>query len=89
VAEVTCSATAFTRRFDAGATSSTGNYWRTTEPFTPLSLAPGESGRITVTFLPSGGAGTRVIGSLGIASVDPTTGFGTEVATLPYAYTVS
>ncbi|MEU3454981.1 S8 family serine peptidase [Micromonospora sp. NPDC006766] len=92
-AEVSCAATAVTRRFDDAVDSSTGNpWWRLVEgsaaPVTPLTLAPGQAGRITLTFVPAGPAGRRVTGTLALATIDPLPGFGTELAQLPYAYTV-
>ncbi|MFI2713951.1 S8 family serine peptidase [Micromonospora sp. NPDC018662] len=92
-ARVDCAATALTRLLDRQATSSTGSYWRrvvegATEPDPPLTLAPGQSGRVTVTFTPDGPVGRRVAGSLTVTALDARTGFGTEVAAVPYAYTV-
>ncbi|RKN45246.1 hypothetical protein D7223_16535 [Micromonospora endolithica] len=92
-ARVDCEATALTRLFDRRITSSTGNYWRrvvegSTEPYTPLTLAPGQSGRITVVFSSDEPVAERVSGSLTVITLDARTGFGTEVAAVPYAYTV-
>ncbi|GHJ16156.1 S8 family serine peptidase [Micromonospora sp. AKA38] len=92
-ARVDCAATALTRLPDRQATSSTGSYWRrvvegVTEPDAPLTLAPGHSGRVTVTLTPDGPVGRRVAGSLTVTAFDARTGFGTEVAAVPYAYTV-
>ncbi|MGC4746919.1 hypothetical protein ACLQ28_14825 [Micromonospora sp. DT201] len=86
-----CTATALTRLFDGRITSSTGNHWRrvvegATEPYTPLTLAAGQSGRITVTFTPDEPAVQRVSGTLTVTTLDVRTGFAMEVAAVPYAY---
>ncbi|MFF0151781.1 S8 family serine peptidase [Micromonospora sp. NPDC005203] len=92
-ARVDCAATALTRLFDRRITSSTGSHWRrvvdgSTEPTTPLTLAPGQSGRVTVLFGADGPVGDLVTGSLTVTTLDARTGFGTEVAAVPYAYRV-
>ncbi|MEK8106257.1 hypothetical protein NKG94_15655 [Micromonospora sp. M12] len=48
----------------------------------------GQTGRVTVTFATEEPVGERVSGSLTVTAVDARTGFGTEVAAVPYAYTV-
>ncbi|WP_433132813.1 S8 family serine peptidase [Micromonospora sp. CA-240977] len=92
-ARVDCAANALTRLLDRRITSSTGSYWRrvvegSTEPATPLTLAPGQSGRVTVLFGAGEPVGGPVTGSLMVTALDARTGFGTEVAAVPYSYTV-
>ncbi|MEU8210969.1 S8 family serine peptidase [Micromonospora sp. NPDC049044] len=91
-ARVDCAATALTRLVDKRITSSTGSHWRrvvegSSEPSTPLTLAPGQSGTVTVTFAADEPEGEQVTGSLTVTTLDARTGFGTEVAAVPYSYT--
>jgi len=89
---VSVTAVADTSPFDAAAAASTGDLWRrAVDPsaaYAPLTLAPGETGTITVTFTPSGLAGTVVTGALELDTFDPLTSMGDQVVSIPYAYTV-
>jgi hypothetical protein len=89
-----------TQAFDFDVSTDTGDAWinLTFDPsatYSPLVLAPHQSGTIHVTFTPSGTAGTVVSGQLNLETlaVDPTglviTGVSDEVAALPYTYTIS
>ncbi|HEU5267538.1 MAG TPA: hypothetical protein VFU35_12605, partial [Jatrophihabitans sp.] len=94
----TISTTATTKPFDPAVASSTGDpYLPAVDPTndggTPLVIAPGASGTITVTITPTGKAGTKVNGVLhlvttpiGVASSFNTTG--EVLANLPYSYTI-
>ena len=108
---VQLSAVVSAKQFDLSATSSTGDevanqlslgatiFNLTTKKFdqvyNPLTLAPGQSGTINVTFAPNGAAGSTVSGTLYVDAVNAAssssfvTGSGDEVAALPYAYTVA
>jgi hypothetical protein len=82
-----------TKGFDRNASSSTGDLWRqTVDPdapgYTPLTLTPGQSGRITVTFTPQGTRGTRVRGTLYIDDFGLRLLTGNEQAAFPYSYRV-
>jgi hypothetical protein len=56
--------------------------------FTPLVLAPGESGTITVVFTPGAAAGSVVTGSLQVDTFTTFTNSGDQVVSIPYAYRV-
>ena len=79
--------------FDHNANSSTGDLWRqTVDPnapaYTPLTLAPGQSGQITVTFTPQGTRGTRVRGTLYVDDFGFRTATGNEQMAFPYSYKI-
>jgi hypothetical protein len=84
---------AHTAAFDRNATSSTGDKWRSTveanpPAYTPLILAPGQSGTITVTFTPQGRRGAKVDGTLYIDDYSLRLDTGNEQAAFPYSYKV-
>jgi hypothetical protein len=85
-------AVATTPQFDRAAVASTGDVWLgavdLSAPYSPLTLAPGQEGTITVTLTPTGAPGTVVEGSLNLDTFDPLTLTGDQVASVPYAYTV-
>jgi hypothetical protein len=92
-ATASCGATAHTAAFDAAATSSTGDLWlaavqATPPPFSPLLLTPGQTGTILVTFTPAGAPGTTISGFLGVDTFDPAFPTSSQLANLPYSYTV-
>ncbi len=79
--------------FDRNANSSTGDIWRQTvdanaPDYTPLTLAPGQSGRITVTFTPQGDRGSKVKGTLYVDDFGLRLVTGNEQAAFPYSYKV-
>jgi hypothetical protein len=85
---------AHTRGFDLDASSSTGDVWQqTVDPnapaFTPVTLAPGGQGRLTLTLTPSGRKGRTVRGTLYVDVFSNTLALGGELVALPYEYTVS
>jgi hypothetical protein len=90
---VSVAAVASTSAFDPAVTASSGDAWlRSVNPsaaYMPLTLAPGASGTITVTFTPNASAGTVVRGTLELDTFDPLTSMGDEVVSIPYAYTVA
>jgi hypothetical protein len=86
-----------TKAFDATVTSTTGDAWlESVDPsatFTPITIAPGATAVVPVTFTPTGDPGTAVRGSLYVDAVSdnipPYAQFSaSEVAAIPYAYTV-
>ncbi len=81
------------RTFDPTATSSTGDIWPgfvqgTPPSFRPLVLQPGQTGTITVTFTPTGPAGTAVTGALFVDDFTDDAGTGDELTAIPYAYLI-
>jgi hypothetical protein len=92
--------TAYTRAFDPAVSSTTGDAWigavNPLATFTPLVLAPGQTGTINVTFTPSGGAGTVVSGDLFVDTLEndvPPPAYaqstGDELAAVPYQYQIA
>ncbi len=78
--------------FDSAVTSSTGDAWQlavnANAPYTPLTLDPGQTGTITVTFTPTGAKGTAVSGFIAIDTFNKATDSGDEVINIPYSYTI-
>jgi subtilisin family serine protease len=91
-ANVNLAAVANTNPFDGAVSASSGDAWATSvnpnASYTPLSLAPGQSGTITVTFTPTGRRGKVVRGFLGVDTLNLFTVSGDELTTIPYAYRV-
>jgi hypothetical protein len=85
-------AVANTNPFDSSVTASTGDVWAgSVDPnatYSPLTLAPGQSGTITVTFTPSGRRGRVVRGFIGLDTFNLVTDSGDEVTTIPYEYKI-
>jgi len=84
-----------TKAFDHAASSSTGDIWQQTvddgqEPsdYTPLTLTPGQSGKITVTFTPQGRRGRKVEGVLYVDDFSFRTLTGNEQLAIPYRYRI-
>jgi hypothetical protein len=79
--------------FDRSADSSTGDIWRQTveadaPDYTPVTLAPGQSGRITVTFTPQGKHGSKVKGTLYLDDFGLRLLTGNEQMAFPYSYQI-
>jgi subtilisin family serine protease len=89
---VNLAAVANTNEFDTAVTSTTGDVWEqsvnTSAPYSPLTLAPGQSGTITLTFTPSAAKGTVVRGFIGVDTLNLATASGDELINIPYTYTV-
>jgi hypothetical protein len=86
---------AHTKAFDHAVQSSTGDIWQQTvddgqapSDYTPLTLKPGQSGRITVTFTPQGKRGARVQGVLYVDDFSLRTLTGNEQLAIPYSYKI-
>lgn len=98
---VNLAALANTYAFDNNASASTGDIWQSsvdpTAQYSPLTLEPGQSGTITVTFTPTGRHGPftptgrhghTVEGFIGVDTFNEFSFSGDEVATIPYQYRV-
>jgi subtilisin family serine protease len=79
-----------TNPFDANVTASSGDVWAqsidATAPYTPLSLAPGQTGTITLTFNATGRRGSVVRGFVDVDTFNLASLGGDEVTSIPYAY---
>jgi len=56
--------------------------------YTPLTLKPGQTGKITVTFTPTGKHGARVQGVLYVDDFSFETLTGNEQLAIPYSYKI-
>jgi hypothetical protein len=82
-----------TEAFDRDTESSTGDIWRDTveanpPDYTPLTLGPGQSGTITVTFTPQGRRGSKVNGTLYVDDFGFRLDTGNEQIAFPYSYRI-
>jgi hypothetical protein len=79
-----------TNPFDANVTASSGDVWAQSvdpdAPYTPLSLAPGQTGTITLTFNSTGHKGKVVRGFVDVDSFNLASLGGDKVTTIPYSY---
>src|SRR5215470_3481127 len=91
-AKVNLAAVANTNPFDPAVSASSGDVWAQSvdakAPYTPLSLGPGQTGTITLTFTPTGPNGTVVHGFLGVDTLNLVTASGDELINIPYTYKV-
>jgi hypothetical protein len=85
-------AVATTNQFASAITSSTGDAWALTvnasAHYTPLTLAPGQAGTITLTITPNASKGTVVSGFIAVDTFNQATSSGDEIINIPYRYTV-
>jgi hypothetical protein len=91
-ATVNLAAVASTNPFDSAVSASSGDIWAfSVDPsatYTPLHLAPGQSGTINLTFTPNAPRGTVVRGFLGVDTFNLATDAGDEMINIPYSYKV-
>ena len=89
---VNLAAVANTNRFDSAVAASSGDVWaqsvNASAPYTPITLAPGQSGTITLTFTPNAPKGTVVRGFAAVDTFNRATDAGDEITNIPYAYKV-
>ena len=89
---VDLAAIANTYRFDPAVASSSGDVWaESVDPaatYTPLSLAPGQTGTIQVAITPNGRRHQVVRGFLGVDTFNLFTDSGDEVQVIPYTYRI-
>ena len=95
--QATIAMSAQTKAFDSTVTSTTGDFWATavagSTNVSPITINPGHSAEVNVTFTPSGAPGTVVRGNLYVDTVTddipPYAQFSaSEVAAVPYRYTI-
>ena len=91
-ATVNLAAVANTNSFDSAVSASSGDVWAASvnpnATYTPLSLGPGESGTITLTFTANAPKGTVVHGFLGVDTFNLVTDAGDQLINIPYSYKV-
>jgi hypothetical protein len=92
-AHVSFTGSVHTRLFDPAVAAGTGDplkaYVDASAPAaTPVTVAAGANGSITVTITPSGPRGSTVHGVLYLDTIDGVTGSTDEVAAIPYTYTI-
>ena len=94
---VTGSATAAesvtTLAFDRSAVAGTGDLWLagvdpTAPTLAPVTILPGQTGTVTVTFTPTGKSGSKVSGVVYLDTYNAVFGTADELTGLPYSYTV-
>ena len=89
---VNLAAVANTNPFDSAVSASSGDIWAASvnpnATYTPLHLAPGQTGTITLTFTPNAAKGTVVRGFIGVDTFNLATDSGDELVNIPYSYTV-
>lgn len=91
-ASVNLAAVANTNRFDSAVTADTGDVWAQsvdpTAPYSPLTLSPGDTGKITLTIVPNAPKGTVVRGFIDVDTLNLVSLGGDTLTTIPYAYRV-
>jgi hypothetical protein len=89
---VNLAAVANTNPFDSAVTSTSGDVWaqsvNASAPYSPVTLAPGQTGTITLTITPNAAKGTVVRGFIGLDTLNLGTISGDELVNIPYSYTV-
>ena len=89
---VNLAAVANTNPFDSAVTSTSGDVWaqsvNASAPYSPLTLAPGQTGTITLTFTPNAPKGTVIHGFIGVDTLNLATAAGDELVNIPYSYKV-
>jgi hypothetical protein len=81
-----------TQSFDSAVVPSSGDIWQqavnAAAPYTPVTLAAGATGTISVVITPNAPVGTVVRGTLEISTFNPFTASGDQVVSVPYTYRV-
>ncbi|MEY9927841.1 hypothetical protein ABH926_002475 [Catenulispora sp. GP43] len=82
-----------TLAFDRSAVAGTGDLWLagvdpTAPALAPVTILPGQTGTITVTFTPTGKSGSKVSGVVYLDTYNAAFGTADELTGLPYSYTV-
>jgi subtilisin family serine protease len=89
---VNLAAVANTNPFDSAVSSTSGDVWAqsvdASAPYSPLTLDPGQSGTITLTFMPNAPKGTVIHGFIGVDTLNLATASGDELVNIPYTYKV-
>ena len=93
----TIALSAQTKAFDSTVTSTTGDFWSaavgSSASFSPITIQPGRTAEVNVTFTPSGAPGTMVRGNLYVDTVSNDIppyeqSTASEVAAIPYQYRI-
>jgi hypothetical protein len=91
-ATVNLAAVADTNPFDSAVTASSGDAWAQSvnpaAPYTPVSIGPGQTATITLTFTPNAPKGTVVRGFIGVDTLNLVTISGDQLINIPYSYKV-
>jgi hypothetical protein len=91
-ATVDLAAIANTNPFDFAVSATSGDVWAqsvdATAPYTPVSIGPGGSGTITLTFTPNARKGTLVRGFIAVDTFSLDVFSGDEITKIPYTYRV-
>jgi subtilisin family serine protease len=91
-ATVNLAAVANTNPFDSAVTASSGDVWafsvNPNATYTPVSIGPGQTATIMLTFTPNAPKGTVVRGFLGVDTFNLVTDAGDQVINIPYSYKV-
>ena len=91
-ATVNLAAVANTNEFDSAVSSTSGDVWAQSvdpnAPYSPLTLAPGQTGTITLTITPNAKKGKVVHGFIGVDTLNLATASGDELINIPYDYKV-
>src|SRR5262249_62123648 len=89
---VNVAALAVTNPFDTAVSPDSGDLWlesiSPSAPLSPLTLAPGQSGTITLTISPTAPRGTVVHGFVAVDAFNFASFGGDELVNLPYTYRV-
>ena len=82
-----------TLAFDRSAVAGTGDLWLagvdpTAPALAPVTILPGQTGTVTVTFTPAGASGSKVSGVVYVDTYNAAFGTADELTGIPYSYTV-
>ncbi|MBO0814668.1 MAG: peptidase, partial [Actinobacteria bacterium] len=89
---VNLAAAANTYPFDSAVSSTSGDVWEqsvnASAPYTPVSIGPGQTRTVTLTFTPNAPRGTVVHGFIGVDTLSLVTFTGDQLINIPYTYKV-